>query len=133
MATSIDASERAAPVRFSLVQGGPTYRIARALHAVGPDGRIGWRLVAWVVTVTWLPLVLFSLPSPAGSPIEDIAVHVRYLVTVPLFIAAERSLHARSQRCIDRLISEAWTRDQDAVARLVAGPRGAGTRGARSW
>ena len=107
-------------VRFSLVQGGPTHRVARALGAVDEHGRIGWRLVLWLIGVTWLPLVLLALPSIHRSPIADLAVHVRFLVTLPLFTAAERSLHARSQRCIDRLLEERWTNDVVAVRQIAA-------------
>jgi hypothetical protein len=113
---------------FSLVRGGPMYRLARSLRLIDDSGRNG-RLAALLVAVTWLPLIV--LPSIIHgysgtwpSVVSDIGVHVRLLVGIPLMLLAERSMHLRTERCIDRLAEGKWADDDEAVARIVtAGAR----------
>lgn len=113
------ATTATTPVAFSLVQGGPTYRLARALHLVHDDHRL-WLLGIVVVILTWVPLVALGIPARTESLLGDYAVHVRFLVTIPLFLAAERSLHVRTGRCLEIFTGERWAKDGDAaVTRLV--------------
>lgn len=116
----------ASPVpAFSLVRGGPTYRVARTLHLISGDGHVH-RLAVVLVGVTWIPLIALSALARAASGhwppvVADIGVHVRLLLAVPLFLVAERSVHVRTERCLDRFVTDRWAPDGDAeVARIVA-------------
>jgi hypothetical protein len=107
------------PPAFSLVDGGPMYRLARALHVAG-DGASSWRLAAALVALTWVPYLVIAFASRA-TPITDYAAHVRFLVAIPLLVLAERVMHERTRRCLERLGGEGWTADGGAgVARIAA-------------
>lgn len=111
---------------FSLVAGGPLYRRLRALGVIRDDGHDTRRLIALSVAVTWAPLAILSVLewSRTGrlSPLFDhIGFHVRLLVAIPLLFVAERSVHGRTRRCIDRFLGGGWAGEGEAaVARLTS-------------
>jgi hypothetical protein len=110
---------------FSLTGGGPFYRLLRALRLVPDLDRGLVRLMLLAVVVTWMPLLamsLFALGARGSVPVlfGDWSVHVRLLLAVPLLLQAERSLHRRSQRCLDRFAREQWAADAgEALGRLT--------------
>ena len=81
---------------FSLVRGGPWYRLQMGLHLLTPDSlRVGRRAVLYAL-VAWLPLAILSVfQGSAFGPIDrvpffrDIAVHVRFLIALPVLVIAE--------------------------------------------
>ncbi|MGI5864182.1 MAG: hypothetical protein ACOX6T_19300 [Myxococcales bacterium] len=93
---------------FFLAPGGPFHALTRRLGLAKGDGRDVARLSLVFGFAPWLGLMLISVaerlisgkwPLVAQAP----SVHVRLLVTIPAFFLAERSLHVRTQRCIERI------------------------------
>jgi hypothetical protein len=87
------------PPDFSVVQGGPTYEILRKLRLTGDDLDLLHRRLLVIPLIAWLPLLLLVVlfPSANGffSFLHDVEAHVRFLVALPAFIAAEQIVHVR--------------------------------------
>src|SRR5215510_9466914 len=90
---------------FSLVQGGPSYRIQQTLGLIPRRGLGVPRRVLLFVLLTWAPIMVWAIvtrrlfPGVATEPLlQHFGVHVRCLVAIPLFIAAEAVVEAISQR-----------------------------------
>lgn len=90
------------PNDFSLVLGGPLYQLFRRFRVGGNTvGQLRRRISA-IVLVAWLPLLGLSLADGValGSSVAvpfvfDIDAHVRFLVALPLLVAAELIVHRR--------------------------------------
>jgi hypothetical protein len=87
---------RTIPADNELFDGGPPRRLETALGLVKPDKPKTIGRAALVSAIAWVPLVLlaamqsFALGQDKLSDLLfDFAVHARYLVAAPLFIAAE--------------------------------------------
>ena len=87
---------------FSLVLGGPLFQLLRRAHLSGDALTLHRRRIAVITLVCWLPLLLLSaidgqlLGGGAAVPfLLDVEVHVKFLVVVPLLIAAELVVHER--------------------------------------
>jgi hypothetical protein len=87
--------------QFSLILGGPLYRILRRLHLAGPPLELQKRRVLLIIAITWLPLFLLSaisghLLGGQGLPfLRDPEPHIRFLVALPVLIIAELIVHQR--------------------------------------
>jgi len=87
---------------FSLVVGGPLFQVLRRAR-LSDDGLALTRARILVLsTVAWLPLLALSILDGqalgGGATIPfllDVDVHVRFLVAMPLLIAAEIVVHRR--------------------------------------
>lgn len=86
---------------FSLVVGGPLYQLLLRLRLVKPTmGHVPRRILLGVL-ILWLPLVLLTLL--AGTIIGGVSVpflydldtNIKFLICVPLLIAAEVIVHRR--------------------------------------
>jgi len=80
---------------FSLVRGGPVYRLACAMRVLGVQLGLPGLGIA-LAGATWGPLLLLAaaqglaLPRGTGEPfLMDFGTHARFLVAVPLLFAAE--------------------------------------------
>ena len=117
------------PTDFSLVLGGPLYQLFRRSHLSGDALELVRQRIIVISLFAWLPLLLLSaleghaLGGSAAVPfLLDVEVHIRFLVVVPLLIAAELVVHQRMrfvvQQFLDRnLIPEsALTRFDAAIA-----------------
>src|SRR5438270_2887520 len=88
---------------FSLVLGGPVFQLYRKFHVAGLSGlELMYRRIALLTGVAWLPLLLLALMGASGgdagrniSFFRDIEVHVRFLVALPILVAAELIVHSR--------------------------------------
>jgi hypothetical protein len=87
---------------FSLVLGGPLYQLFRRAHLAGETLELARRRMIGVSLVAWLPLLALAalhgqvLPGSSEMPfLLDIEVHVRFLIALPLLIAAELIVHQR--------------------------------------
>ena len=101
-AFSADADPAATnPGNFSIVLGGPLYQLLRRAHMSGDALELARRRVLAIALIAWLPLLaLATLEGHAwrgpGVPfLRDVEVHVRFLVAVPLLVAAELLVHLR--------------------------------------
>jgi hypothetical protein len=81
---------------FSIMRGGPLYRLYLATRlGREPLALLGRRLVV-ISLIAWLPLLILSAITGTlrGGPVRvpflyDIEVHLKYLLSIPLLIAAE--------------------------------------------
>ena len=87
---------------FSLVLGGPLYQLLRRVHL--SDGALGLvhRRILFVTLITWAPLLAFSAmqggllgPGRTMPLLDDIGLHLRFLVAAPLLILGEVVVHRR--------------------------------------
>ena len=81
---------------FSLVAGGPTYRLQVWLGLIKPGSPGLAKIVAPCILLTWLPLLVISalegraLGLDVAMPfLHDFHAYVLYLLTIPLLILAE--------------------------------------------
>jgi hypothetical protein len=87
---------------FSLVSGGPLYQLWRRAHLSGDALQMTRRRIIVAVLLAWVPLLLLSVAeghawgrSVALTFLQDVEMHVRLLIALPLFIAAEITVHRR--------------------------------------
>ena len=93
------AAPEALPLQ--LFEGGPLWRLLVSTRLVDPPRKLLLRRIVALVAFTWLPLVLLSAwaGTAVGNRVElplirDLAVHVRFLLAVPLLVLGEVLLHA---------------------------------------
>jgi len=106
--------------RFSLVEGGPLYRLARRAGLSSGNRGLA-QLGLLLAAVTWLPLaVLNALQGAAGDAAVSftwsLGTHVRFLVTIPLFFLAEAYFGERSRQALDQLVASNLVRPSDVGA-----------------
>src|SRR6516225_9685377 len=95
---------------FSLVLGGPLFQLLRKAHLEGDHLELLPRRLLTVTLVAWLPLLLLStFGSPVGnlgrlSFFHDVEVHVRFLIALPILIAAELIVHLRIRAVVSRFV-----------------------------
>ena len=87
---------------FSLVLGGPVFQFFRRTHLSGTTLELLYRRALVITAVAWLPLAILSLASGRtfGSAValpflRDIETQARFLVALPILIAAELIVHIR--------------------------------------
>jgi hypothetical protein len=103
---------------FSLVLGGPFYRLLRWAHLTGPALEQLPRRILFSALITWLPLAVLSLieGNPFGIKLtflHDVEAQVRFLVAVPVLIAAEPIVHWRMRVTIVRFVDRGIIRPED--------------------
>jgi hypothetical protein len=117
------------PRDFSLVLGGPIYQLLRRSHLTDDAlGLVQQRIIVLSV-FSWLPLLALSalqgkaLGGSAAVPfLLDVEVHVRFLVAIPLLIAAELIVHQRMRFVVKQFLerniipANALTRFDAAIA-----------------
>lgn len=116
----MDATVPLAKQDFSLVLGGPLYQLFRRAHLSGPALEQLWRRL-WVITlIAWLPLLVLSvvdgraLGPPSALPfLRDIEAQVRFLVALPILIAAELIVHQRGRGVILAFVDRGLVRPAD--------------------
>ena len=117
---------RPAGLEFSLVIGGPLYRILRRAHLDGNEHELLGRRIGLAVLIVWVPLLLLSLRDGnafSGTLVpffRDVDTHVRFLIVLPMLFVAEIVLHARVGQAIQKfrereLISEGQQAKSDAL------------------
>ena len=95
---------------FSLVLGGPLYQLFRRAHLAGDALELMRRRVLVLAGVAWVPLLLLSALTgralgTIGIPfLQDIEAHVRFLVALPILIAAELVVHRRMRPAVTRFV-----------------------------
>ncbi len=97
-----DTGVAADPANFSIVLGGPLYQLLRRAHVAGDALELARRRIVAISLFAWLPLLALAtaagdaLGGAAAIPfLMDVEVHVRFLVAVPLLVAAELLVHLR--------------------------------------
>jgi hypothetical protein len=104
---------------FSLVKGGPLYRLFRAAGLCDGDLEPAYRRIVAVFAVTWLPLLVLSIldgraRSGAAIPfLSDIENHVRFLIALPLLLAGETFLQRLLSPRIRNFVTRNIIREAD--------------------
>jgi hypothetical protein len=89
------------PPNYSLVLGGPLFKLYRRTHLSGDALELPWRRIAAISLAAWLPLMVLSLLE--GSALNgnvkvpflyDFEAYARFLIALPLLIAAEFFVHS---------------------------------------
>lgn len=107
------------PHDFSLVLGGPLFQLFRRSHLAGDSLDLLHRRLLIITLVAWLPLLLLAtLGSSAGgvgrlSFFHDVEVHVRFLVALPVLVAAELIVHSRIRPVVRRFVERRIVLPQD--------------------
>jgi hypothetical protein len=97
---------------FSVVAGGPLYRVYRRMGLAGRALEHSTRRVLAVVLCAWLPLLVLSfIDGYAWSGVKvpfirDVEVHLRFLVALPLLVGFERMIHDRMRGVAGQFIAQ---------------------------
>ncbi|HEX6892214.1 MAG TPA: hypothetical protein VF141_16015 [Chryseolinea sp.] len=98
----MDKSEYLEGRDFSIVLGGPFFQLLNRAHLAGKALELVKKRVIVLAIITWLPLFLLSIlkgqawGEGTNLPfVQDIDVHVRFLLALPLFVMAELLVHQR--------------------------------------
>src|SRR5215469_76888 len=103
------AASTGAP-EFSLVAGGPFYRLCCRAHIADAELHLLPRRILVVLLITWLPLpILVLLEGHAFGGVKvplilDSSIHLRLLLAVPLLLAAEPVAHDWMRSLVNRFI-----------------------------
>src|SRR5512139_194533 len=96
---------------FSLVSGGPLFRLWRRTRLAGDALELTHRRVLVTVLVAWLPLLVLSIAEGrawGGSVVltflRDNETQVRLLIAVPLLILAEVKVHRELPLIVQRFV-----------------------------
>jgi hypothetical protein len=96
---------------FSLVLGGPLFQLFRRAHLSGDGLELAHRRVVMFAVVAWLPLLVLSVigKHALGDTVKipflyDIEVHARFLIALPILIAAELVVHSRIRPAATRFL-----------------------------
>ncbi len=98
------------PPDFSLVLGGPLFQLLVRSHLATPALELIKRRIIIISLAAWLPLLLLSLFEGkawggVGLPfLYDIEMHARFLVALPLLIAAELLVHQRLRVVVGQFV-----------------------------
>jgi hypothetical protein len=96
------AGPRQDPPDFSLGRGGPLFQLLRRARLSDDALTLQRRRIVVISLVAWLPLLLLAAAggellrgSVAVPFLLDVDVHVKFLVVIPLLVAAELVVHQR--------------------------------------
>jgi hypothetical protein len=95
---------------FSLVLGGPLYQLFRKVHLDDDVGGHVRRRIVVICGVIWLPLLVLcaiegTLLGGVAIPfLFDVETHARFLVAVPLLVAAELLVHLRMRYIVVQFV-----------------------------
>jgi hypothetical protein len=104
---------------FSLVLGGPIFQLFRKAHLSGNVLDHLYRRVLVITGIAWLPMLFLSLiaSTPGGgvhvSFFQDVEVHARFLVALPVLIAAELVVHRRIRPVVSSFVDRRIVLPQD--------------------
>src|SRR5271157_2957715 len=107
------------PYDFSLVLGGPIFQLFRRSHLTGDGLELLYRRLLIITLLAWLPLVLLTTFSSAAGSVgrlsffHDVEVHVRFLIALPVLIAAELIVHSRVRPVVRSFIERRIVLPQD--------------------
>src|SRR6201982_2471344 len=107
------------PNDFSLVLGGPLFQLFRRSHLSNDGLDLVYRRVLFLPLVAWLPLlILATIGSSAGNAgrlsfLHDVEVHVRFLIALPILVAAELIVHRRIRPVVRNFVERHIVLPQD--------------------
>lgn len=95
---------------FSLVLGGPLFQMFRKAHLTGDTLELLHRRALVITLIAWLPLAVLAIIGHIAigtfplSFFSDVEVQVRFLVALPVLIAAEIIVHSRMRLVVRRFV-----------------------------
>jgi len=103
---------------FSLVLGGPVFQFFRRSHLAGDGLELLHRRLLIITMTAWLPMLfLTAVSSSTGavrlSFLHDVQVQVRFLIALPVLIAAELIVHSRIRPVVRRFVERRIVLPQD--------------------
>jgi hypothetical protein len=111
---------------FSLVVGGPLFQLLRRAHLSDDALHLVRQRIVVITLLTWLPLLILSMleekmlgQSVAVPFLLDVEVHARFLLALPLLIAAEILVHQRMRPLVKQFIERDLI-PEDAMPRFHA-------------
>jgi hypothetical protein len=114
------------PPDFSLVLGGPLFQLLRRAHLTDDGMELLFRRILTISLFSWLPLLMLSalqgrvLGGGVAVPfLLDMEVHIKFLVVVPLLIAAELVVHRRMRSLVKQFLDRQLIPESD-LARFTA-------------
>jgi hypothetical protein len=111
---------------FSLVLGGPLYQLYLRTRLTTPSLSLVLRRIVVLSLACWGPLLLLALFEGhlfgrVSIPfLVDLGVHIRFLVALPLLIAAEVFVHRRIPVILRQFLERGIVQDRSRFAELVA-------------
>mgnify|MGYP001240429344 FL=1 len=99
-------------VEFSLVTGGPLYRLWQRTGLCGDELQFVRRRILCVIAITWLPLLLLSVAEGHAwfgvvlPFLQDVETQLRLLVAVPLLLWAELRVGRELPKLVRRFVLE---------------------------
>jgi len=106
---------------FSLVLGGPVFQLLRRAHLEGSHLELLKRRVLFITLMAWLPLFLLATIGSGTrnvgqlSFLHDVEVQVRFLIALPILIAAEVVVHSRIRPVVRRFVERRIVPVQDLL------------------
>ena len=111
-------SASAASSDFSLVLGGPLYQLFRRARLSGDTLELLHRRIMVIALIAWLPLLVLALLDgvAVGSAVKvpflfDVDAHVRFLLSLPILIAAEIIVHQRMRVVVGQFVTQGLVHD----------------------
>ena len=104
---------------FSLVLGGPLFQLFRRARLSGDAMELAWQRSVLIGAIAWVPLLILSMiggQALSGIRIPflyDVEAHVRFLVALPLLVAAELVVHSRISPAVNRFIERRMITAED--------------------
>jgi hypothetical protein len=112
---------------FSIILGGPLYHLFIILKLLKPPMELVFRRVLAISLFTWLPVAFFfaSTKTPSNIPVSmtffyDIEFHVRFLIALPTWIAAEAFVHNRMAPIIQQFEKRSLIPDESRWQFILA-------------
>lgn len=107
------------PPDFSVVLGGPLFQLLMRLKLITPSLGLLKKRIIYITLFAWLPLLLLSLIEgkawgTLGVPfLYDMENQARFLIALPLLIAAELLVHKQLRLLVGQFI------DQDIITEKI--------------
>jgi hypothetical protein len=95
---------------FSLVLGGPIFQFLRRSHLTGDGLELLHRRLITTTLIAWLPLLLLAILFSSAVDVarlsffHDLEVHIRFLIALPILVAAELIVHSRIRPVVHRFV-----------------------------
>lgn len=112
------------PPDFSIILGGPLFQLFRRAHLSDDALNLLRRRIVAISLFAWLPLLLISLlerhamrGAVAVPFLFDVEIHIRFLLAMPLMIAAELLVHMRLRDIVKQFVRRRLV-PEDALPRF---------------
>jgi len=98
------------PIDFSLVLGGPIFQFFRKSHLAGDGLQLLHRRLLVITFLAWIPLLILAAVNPSVGEagrlafFHDVEVHTRFLLALPILVAAELIVHSRLRPVVRRFV-----------------------------